>query len=373
MKDDNKYKKRKDSTLNNTNFKKNKTNNFEDELYKLLINIPPKLPSPQLSPNIITEESIVFKEYIVIKKEIKDIQDLIDLGNMYDETKDYNICMKTLSNLVKPLIQLNGMIGMKQLKDEIVDHILFRIQKLDNDNNDILHTILQGPPGVGKTEVAQIIASIYLGMGILKNNKFIKVKRSDLIAGYLGQTAKLTQNCIDTAIGGVLFIDEVYSLGNKQKSDSFSKECIDTLTENLTEKKKDFICIIAGYKKEIEECFFAYNNGLERRFPVRFTIDKYSGEELFEIFKKKVNEINWQIDNSITSQFFIDKYDYFNFFGGDIEVLLSRCKIYHSRRIFNCDSTKKILNIKDLEGGFDIFKNNKTVNIKEESWRQMFL
>ena len=123
---------------------------------------------------------------------------------------------------------------------------------------------------------------------ILKNEKFVKARRSDLIAGYLGQTAKATQKIIDSAIGGVLFIDEVYSLGNSEKRDSFAKECIDTINENLTEKKTDFICIIAGYKDEIDSCFFSYNSGLERRFPVRFTIEEYKPEELFLIFIKSI-------------------------------------------------------------------------------------
>jgi len=94
---------------------------------------------------------------------------------------------------------------------------------------------------------------------------------------------------IDAAKGGVLFIDEVYSLGNAEKRDSFSKECIDTINENLTTKKTDFICIIAGYKEDIKDCFFAYNAGLERRFPIRFHIDEYNASELFSIFKKKVD------------------------------------------------------------------------------------
>ena len=146
------------------------------------------------------------------------------------------------------------MIGMESVKQDMVDHILFKIQNLDTKNTDMMHTVIQGPPGVGKTEVAKIIGKIYLAMGILKNNKFIKANRSQLIAGYLGQTAKATQKIIDSAIGGILFIDEVYSLGNAEKRDSFAKECIDTINENLTDKKTDFICIIAGYKEEIDSC-----------------------------------------------------------------------------------------------------------------------
>lgn len=316
------------------------------------------------------------KELVEINKEINSIKDLIDLGNMYDSTKRYNIDLKILNKLVGPLTDLNNMIGMETVKQDIVDYILFRIQNLDSSNQDMMHTVIQGPPGVGKTEVAKIIGKIYLAMGILKNEKFIKARRSDLIAGYLGQTAKATQKIIDSAIGGVLFIDEVYSLGNVEKRDSFSKECIDTINENLTEKKTDFICIIAGYKDEIDSCFFSYNSGLERRFPVRFTIEEYKPEDLFLIFIKKVNDLGWIIDQSVKVDFFIENMESFKYFGGDIEVLFSRCKRAHSRRVFTSkESEKKRINDVDLQRGFQSFKAHRQDKQKDKSdvWKNMFL
>jgi SpoVK/Ycf46/Vps4 family AAA+-type ATPase len=314
------------------------------------------------------------KELIYITKEINSINDLIELGKMYDSTKRYNIDLKILNKLVGPLTDLNNMIGMETVKQDIVDYILFRIQNLDISNQDMMHTVIQGPPGVGKTEVAKIIGKIYLAMGILKNEKFVKARRSDLIAGYLGQTAKATQKIIDSAVGGILFIDEVYSLGNIEKRDSFSKECIDTINENLTEKKTDFICIIAGYKDEIESCFFSYNSGLERRFPVRFTIEEYKPEELFLIFIKKVNDLGWIIDDSVKVDFFIENKDSFKYFGGDIEVLFSRCKRAHSRRVFTSkESEKKIINSTDLQRGFQSFKAHRQEKEKSDVWKNMFL
>jgi SpoVK/Ycf46/Vps4 family AAA+-type ATPase len=296
------------------------------------------------------------KELIIIDKKINNLDDLIELGKLYDETKRYNIDMKLLNKLVDPLTELNNMIGMEIVKQDMIDHILFRIQNLDNENKDMMHTVIQGPPGVGKTEVAKIIGKIYLAMGILKNDKFIKATRSDLIASYLGQTAKATQKVIDSAQGGILFIDEVYSLGNAEKRDSFAKECIDTINENLTERKTDFICIIAGYKDEIEKCFFAFNAGLERRFPIRFIIEEYNFEELFLIFNKKVTDAGWLLDESVKNSFFKKKMESFKFFGGDMEVLFTRCKRAHSRRIFCTEEVKKVINLNDLKKGYEIFK-----------------
>lgn len=300
------------------------------------------------------------KELVIIDKEITCLLDLIELGKLYDSNKRYNIDLKILNKLVDSLIELNNMIGMESVKQDMVDHILFKIQNFDTKNNDMMHTVIQGPPGVGKTQVAKIIGKIYLAMGILKNDKFVKATRSQLIAGYLGQTAKATQKIIDSAMGGILFIDEVYSLGNSEKRDSFSKECIDTINENLTEKKTDFICIIAGYKEEIDSCFFAFNAGLERRFPVRFTIEPYKPEDLFLIFKKKVYECEWSLDETIKVNFFVKHHSQFKYFGGDIENLFLRCKRAHSRRVFASKNTvKKVLNHTDLMRGFSSFKAHK--------------
>ena len=300
---------------------------------------------------------------------------MIEIGIEYDPNKTYNIDVKILHNLVKPLTLLDNMIGMNTIKQNIVDHILFKVQDFDIFNQTMMHTVIEGPPGTGKTEVARIIGQIYLAMRILKNNKFIKATRSQLIAGYLGQTAIATQKIIDSALGGILFIDEVYSLGNSEKRDSFSKECIDTINENLTIKKTDFICIIAGYKDDIESCFFSYNAGLERRFPIRFHIDNYNAAELFSIFKKKVLDIGWSIDDIINVSFFEKHHEDFKFFGGDIELFFNSCKRCHSRRIFASGDTKKILRILDLEKGFESFMNHKKDKKDEKSklWETMFM
>ena len=134
---------------------------------------------------------------------------------------------------------------------------------------------------------------------IIKNNQdefiFRIVKRADLIGKYLGHTAAKTQEVIDSCKGGVLFIDEAYSLGNAEGRDSFSKECIDTLNQNLSENKNNLLCIIAGYKESLEKCFFSYNEGLNRRFSFRYNIEPYSAEQLRDIFLCKLREIKWDI------------------------------------------------------------------------------
>ena len=123
-----------------------------------------------------------------------------------------------------------------------------------------MHTVIYGPPGTGKTEVAKIIGRLFSKLGVLKKNVFKKVTRADLIAGYLGQTAIKTKEVVNSAIGGVLFIDEAYALGNKEKRDIFAKECIDTFAHY--DNKDKLMVIIAGYEDELNKCFFEYNRVL---------------------------------------------------------------------------------------------------------------
>ena len=366
--------KRKNNNINNIPLKKQVPTriifNDDDDIDDYYNNIQ------YMQPEEIIEEKEEDKPLVEIDREINTLNDLIELGRMYDSTKRYSIDLKILHKLVDSLTELNNMIGMEAVKQDMVDHILFKVQDLDSSNMDMMHTVIQGPPGVGKTEVAKIIGKIYLAMGILKNNKFVKGTRSNMIADYLGQTARMTQKLINSAEGGILFIDEVYSLGNSEKRDSFSKECIDTINENLTEKKTDFICIIAGYKKEIDSCFFAYNPGLERRFPIRFTIEPYKAEEVYLIFRKKVAEAGWTLNNMVSNQFFIDNFESFKFFGGDMEVLFSRCKRAHARRIFSSKAgIRKEIDMIDLKRGFDSFQSHRKTKDKEESelWKTMFM
>ena len=195
----------------------------------------------------------------------------------------------------------------------------------------MLHTIIEGEPGVGKTDLAKIMAEIYQEMGYC-SNKIVKfVKRSDLVGGYLGQTAIKTQKVLDECKGGILVIDEAYSLGSPDGRDSYSKECIDTLTSFLSESP-DTIVFIMGYHDDLEKSLFAMNKGLERRFSYRFTVRKYTPEELRQILFKIVREHGWDIldESKIPVEFFEKNEKFFIFNGGDMLNLFTKCKFTHS-------------------------------------------
>lgn len=315
---------------------------------------------------ILEENTNIVKEKITIKTEISNITDLLTLIDKYplDSKIEYNINMEGLHAIKPALKELNEMIGMKELKTNIVEQILYFSQGL-HENKDLsgefLHTVIYGPPGTGKTDIAKIMGKIYSNLGILLKGTFRKVTRSDLIAGYLGQTAIKTRDVIKEALGGVLFIDEAYSLGNPEKKDSFSKECIDTLCEALSDHKEDLMVIIAGYEEELRESFFSFNKGLDSRFIWRFKTDDYDAKDLLLIFMKMTKDIGWNItiEEEILVKWFNKNKEYFEFFGRDIQTLLSKTKIAHSKRVF-CfpENEKRQINQIDLDKGLGMFLKN---------------
>lgn len=336
----------------------------------------------------------------------EDIHDLIKVGKSYHCKNNQTlngVDLETLCRLVGPLTKLKNLVGMKQVKNSIVNQIVFFLQGFNKkescgacvkcnyglkceqaENPDMLHTVISGPPGVGKTELGKILGEVYKEMGILSNGTFHVATRKDLVGKYLGHTAIQTQKFIDKCKGGVMFIDEAYALGSKDNRDSFAKECIDTLNQNLSESR-DFLCIIAGYKDALNKCFFSQNEGLNRRFPFRYTIEGYTSDELTEIFKIKVKQEEWAISFTVKEEdkvqmvkkktkkenelqkFFKDNRKFFPHFGGDIETLILNCKICHGRRVlFKNPKLRKILTLEDIKAGFEMYVKNRGINVAVE-------
>lgn len=267
------------------------------------------------------------------------------------------------------------MVGMDSIKKNIVDQILFYSQKLNT--NEMMHTCLTGPPGVGKTTLGKILAELYCSLGFLETDNFNVVSKPELIAGYLGQTAIKTQKVLKNALGGVLFIDEAYSLGSGSQSgedsDAYGKECIDTINKFLSENTSNFIMIVAGYREDLDRCFFSLNKGLKRRFPWCYDIETYSNMDLKKIFIHQVLENSWDFDKKVQfnnyellNEIFKNK-EIFDQNGGDTLILFDKVKICHSRRVFGKKKKyKKVLNMTDIKLGMELFKTFKTKKITNE-------
>lgn len=223
------------------------------------------------------------------------------LKNQLDLNDKYSEDPRSFEEL---LDELNNLIGLNKVKSQIYDLISFqKIQKLRIENNlkvpkKTLHLAFLGNPGTGKTTVARIIGHMYKKLGLLSKGHFIEVSRTDLIAGYQGQTALKVKNVVEKAKGGVLFIDEAYSITENEHSDSYGRECLTELTKALEDYRDDLVVIVAGYKEPMNS-FFTSNPGLKSRFNTFIEFDDYSEQELLEIVLSECKNNEYDIENEL--------------------------------------------------------------------------
>ena len=183
--------------------------------------------------------------------------------------------------------EMDKIVGLKEIKDYILSlEKNYKVQEMRKAqglpvSNVSMHMIFTGNPGTGKTTIARLVSKYLKAIGVLSGGQLVEVSRGDLVGKYVGHTAPLTMQVIKSAIGGVLFIDEAYSL-YRGKDDSFGLEAIDTLVKGMEDNRDDLIVILAGYTKEMAT-FLTANSGLQSRFPNIIEFPDYSGEELTEI------------------------------------------------------------------------------------------
>lgn len=214
-----------------------------------------------------------------------------------------------------PYEELDELIGLEDVKREVHELADFvKVQKMREEQglkvpNMSYHLVFTGNPGTGKTTVARIVARIYKDLGILKKGHTVETDRSGLVAEYMGQTAIKTNTIIDSALNGVLFIDEAYALVPKgSHNDDYGQEAISTLLKRMEDDRDKLVVIIAGYTDEMKD-FINSNPGLQSRFNRYIDFPDYTSDELTQIFKMYVNKNQYTIDSE-TEAYLKEKLDY---------------------------------------------------------------
>ncbi|MBU3572849.1 stage V sporulation protein K [Priestia aryabhattai] len=194
--------------------------------------------------------------------------------------------------------EMSGLVGMEELKKMIKEiYAWLYINKKREEQGlksgkQALHMMFKGNPGTGKTTVARLLGKLFLNMNILSKGHLIEAERADLVGEYIGHTAQKTRDLVKKALGGILFIDEAYSLARGGEKD-FGKEAIDTLVKHMEDSNDKFVLILAGYPREMEN-FLSLNPGLRSRFPFIFDFPDYDVNELMDIAGHMMNDRQYQ-------------------------------------------------------------------------------
>ena len=193
--------------------------------------------------------------------------------------------IKALLNILPACEKMANLVGLEDTKKQLFQVLLRgRSKSIPLEHRNI---VLLGGPGLGKTTLLNIFGEAYKQAGLAKKENVVFATRTDLVGQYLGSSAIKTHEVVKRALNGILVIDEAYSLGSKENRDFFSKEVVDTLTGLMDVHKHELLVVVAGYEKEVRECFFGQNVGLERRFLTWIRMEAYTKNQLLEIFIEK--------------------------------------------------------------------------------------
>lgn len=263
------------------------------------------------------------------------------------------------------IAELNSLTGLRSVKEDVNALIsLIKVQKMREEmgmktGNVNKHMVFMGNPGTGKTTVARMLSKIYKAIGVLEKGHLVEVDRSGLVCGYIGQTAAKVQDVVESALGGVLFVDEAYTLTNNKGEGDFGQEAVDTLLKAMEDHRDDLIVIVAGYTFLMEE-FLASNPGLRSRFNKFIMFEDYTAEEEIEILKSMCKNQDYVLSEDAMEEairFFSDRCE--NKTAGfanarDVRNYLEKAISNQAIRIVGIENVNKdilsVIEKEDLEG-----------------------
>lgn len=285
---------------------------------------------------------IVLNENRTFNSNQKHELSLEDIPNLYN-----------VRDLPEILSELNNMIGLEKIKKQI-NNLVSLLKFNKKANIDIskfnLHMVFTGNPGTGKTTVARLLSDILYNLGYTKKNKLVEVSAKDLIAEYVGQTAGKTYNVLKSAFGGVLFIDEAYSIVEAGANASFASDCMTTILKVMEDQKDNIIVIFAGYEKQMEN-FIKFNPGLKSRIGYTIKFDDYTKQELVDIFKQLLDKNNLKITEEALTKVdrIIENSKKIEDFGNAryINQIYQDILIEHSKNVGDVDVKDDLMTIKE--------------------------
>jgi SpoVK/Ycf46/Vps4 family AAA+-type ATPase len=231
------------------------------------------------------------------------IESFADIAALDGDLLDTSVPrLAQLKRLIPSSKRVDAFVGMSETKDRLYKLVIGELfhALVPSTTPRMRNIVLTGDPGVGKTMLAAAIAELFVAAGGLTDGKVVYAGRADLVGKYLGSTAPKTKALVESAKGGVLFIDEAYAMGGSDQKDYFALEAINQLNVSMSENP-DVLVIIAGYADAIEQSFMKQNAGLARRFPVRLTMSAYSGDELARIFVQMASADDWTLEEGVVN------------------------------------------------------------------------